>query len=195
MAVSIDEVSIRDYLTPAMQRDRFFNSAALALDPLFADIRAAINNNKILCTLANQPAAVLDFLAHWHFNLDVYDDTYSYGQKLALVQGAILNKIRKGTPSAVRAAMNVAFNYCELIEWWQDSPPGPPATFRIQIADPLTDPVKVNKMIATIIAVKNARSYFAGISSFNGVTPGSVYVSGAVGEYDYQILPYTPTVL
>src|SRR5271166_1424161 len=144
MSVNIDQVSTRDYLTPAMQADRFFNSAALALDPLFADIRAQISNNQILCALANQPEAVLDFLAHWHFNLDVYDDTFSYGQKLQLVQGAIINKIRKGTPSAVKAAMNVAFNYCELIEWWQDNPPGPPATCRIQIADPLGDPVKAN---------------------------------------------------
>jgi phage tail P2-like protein len=193
MSVSLDQVSLVDFLTPALQNDQFFYCAARALDPLLADIRSQIINNNILARLPNQASATLDFLAHWHFNLDVYDDTLPYGTKLLLVQQAILGKIRKGTPSAVKAAMNAVFAYCELIEWFQDTPQGPPNTFKVKIADPLVDPVRVNAMIKTIIAVKNARSYFAGIYSLTTIA-GTIYVGGLVGLYDYRVLPYQPTI-
>jgi len=195
MSVSIENVSLVDYLSPALRQDQFFYCLALALDPLLADIRAQIINNNVLARLHAQASATLDFLAHYHFNLDVYSDTLDPGVKLLLVQDAIINKIRKGTPSAVKAAMNAVFSYCELIEWFQKSPHGVPSTFEIKISDPLVDPVKVNAMIKTILAVKNARSYFARIYSFTPTSPGKVYVGGIIGELDYQILPYTPTVL
>jgi len=195
MSVSLNNVSLVELLSPALQNDQFFKCAALALDPLLADIRAQIINNNVLARLQNQSSATLDFLAHWHFNLDVYGDNLDYGVKLLLVQQAILGKIRKGTPSAVKAAMNAVFSYCELIEWFQDNPPGPPNTFRIKISDPLVDPVRVNAMIATVLAVKNARSYFGGIFSFAAFPAGTVYVGGILAEYDYQVLPYKPTIL
>jgi phage tail P2-like protein len=194
MSTSIDQFSLIDYLTPALKNDRFFYCLALALDPMLADIRAQRINNNILPRLQNQSTAVLDFLAHWHFDLDVYDDTLNYGTKLLLVQGAILNKIRKGTPSAVKFAMQTVFNYCELEEWWQTTPHGVPNTFKIKIADPLVDPVRVNAMIKTILAVKNARTYFAGIYSLATITTGTVYTGGVVAEFDYLILPYQATI-
>jgi phage tail P2-like protein len=195
MSVSIQDISLVDLLTPALKQDQFFLCLAQTLDPMLADIRAQVINSNVLPRLHAQTSATLDFLAHYHFNVDVYSDTLDTGVKLLLVQNAILNKIRKGTPSAVKAAMNAAFSYCELVEWWQTNPPGPHDTFRIKIADPLVDSAKVNSMIQTVLKVKNARSYFAGIFSFTPTTPGTVYVGGVIGEYDYQILPYNPTVL
>jgi len=50
-------------------------------------------------------------------------------------------------------------------------------------------------MIKTILSVKNARTYFAGISSFTTISAGTIYVGGLVAEYEYQVLPYTPTIL
>jgi phage tail P2-like protein len=191
----LDQVSLVDYLTPALKADQFFYALALTIDPYLPQTRAMIVNNNILPRLANQASATLDFLAHWHFNLDVYNDTMAFGTKLLLVENAIINKIYKGTPSAVKFAMNAAFNYCELVEWWQTTPTGPPNTFKIVIADPLVDPVKVNAMIKTIIAVKNARSYFAGIFSFSNIPAGTVYVGGILGLYDYRVLPYQATIL
>ena len=195
MSTSINDVSFVDYLTPALRNDQVFYCMALTLDPLFADIRTQIINNNVLPRLPNQSSAFLDLVAHYHFNLDVYSNDYDFGVKLKLVQDAILGKIRKGTPSAIKAAMNTVFNYVELIEWWQDNPPATPNTFRLKIADPLVDPVRVNSMIKTILAVKNARSYFAGISSFQIVPNATVYTGGIVASYLYQVLPYKQTIL
>jgi phage tail P2-like protein len=195
MSVSINDVSFSDYLTPAARQDLFFYCAALTLDPLLADIRSQVVNNNILPRLQNQSSAVLDVLAHYHFNVDVYDDNLDFGKKLILVRDAIQNKIRKGTPSAIKNTMNTVFNYVELIEWWQDSPPAPHDTFRLKISDPLVDGNKVKSMIKTIIAVKNARSYFAGITSFTNIPAADVYTGGVVALYDYRVLPYRKTIL
>ena len=130
MSTSINDVSFVDYLTPALRNDQVFYCMALTLDPLFADIRAQIINNNFLPRLQNQSSALLDFLAHYHFNVDVYDDTLDPGIKLKLIQNVIINKIKKGTPAAVKAAMNTVFNYCELIEWYNDTPPAPANTMR-----------------------------------------------------------------
>jgi phage tail P2-like protein len=195
MSASINDISFSEYLTPAAKQDLFFYCAALTLDPLLADIRAEIINNNVLPRLQNQSSQVLDVLAHYHFDLDVYDDNLDFGKKLILVRDAIKNKIRKGTPSAIKNVMNTVFNYVELIEWWQDSPPAHHDTFRLKIADPLVDGAKVQSMIKTIIAVKNARSYFAGISSFQIVPQANVYTGGVVGLYNYRVLSYRPTIL
>ena len=50
-------------------------------------------------------------------------------------------------------------------------------------------------MIKTILAVKNARSYFAGITSFAIVPAATVYTGGLVGLYDYRVISYRPTIL
>jgi phage tail P2-like protein len=198
MATNINQVSLLDYLTPALKNDQFFYCLALALDPLLADIRAQIQNNNILARLAAQSDATFDFLANYHFNLDTYDANYSHGVKLDLVQNAIMNKIKKGTPSAVKSVLSMAFSYAEIVEWWQDDPTGAtvqPNTFRVLISDPLSDPNKVNAMVRSILKMKNARSYFAGISSFVTLPNAMVYITLVVGEYSYEVPPYKQTVL
>jgi phage tail P2-like protein len=190
MATNINQVSLLDYLSPALKNDQFFYCLALALDPLLADIRTQIQNNNILARLVSQSDATLDYLAHYHFNLDTYDDTFVRGVKLNLIQNAIINKITKGTPSAVKSVLTMAFQYAEIVEWWQEDPTGTkvqPNTFRIVISDPLIDPNRVHAMTRTILKMKNARSYFAGISSFSSGTT-TQNIGCAMATYKYQLL-------
>ena len=193
----LTNTSFLSFLIPALQKDRFFVAMAKSLDPLLADFLSQIDNNRILCELANEPEEVLDLLAVYHFRLDVYDISFSYSQKLLLVQRAILDKIIKGTPAAVKATLSIAFDYAEVVEWWQDDPSGltvEPNTFRIQIHDDLVDPIKVGEMITTIFRVKNARSYLSGIASFAAAAPATLYLQGNIFEYELVTIPYTPTV-
>jgi phage tail P2-like protein len=189
--------SFLSFLSPALQKDQFFAALAKSLDPLLADFLVQIGNNRILCDLANQPEEVLDLLAVYHFNLDVYSLSFSYSQKLLFVQRAILDKIVKGTPAAVKATLSTAFSYAEVVEWWQDDPTGTtvvPNTFRIRINDPVVDPAKVTAMIRAIFKAKNARSYLSGIASFTSAPPATIYLQGNVAEYDLTVVPYAPTV-
>src|SRR5262249_46777471 len=180
MPDTIDNVSFAEFLNPAAKKDTFFLSAAYSLDPSLAEIRSLIVNNVILAALPNASEEILDFLAKYHFNVDVWDLRFTRDQKLALLENAIEDKTLRGTPYAVKKTLSIAFQSAKIIEWFEDSPPGPPSTFRIQINDPLVDPVRVQKMIDTIIKVKNARSWLANISSFDEAPTDVLYMGGVV---------------
>jgi len=182
------------YLSPALRKDSFFKALAESLDPVLAAYLKKIPVNIIISNLLNQPEEVLDFLAIFHFNVDAYDLDFPYDKKLALTQNAIKNKINKGTPAAIKNVIALAFDYCELIEWWQETPPGIPHTFRLKINDSLVDPVKLDRIVKAILKLKNVRSLYTGASSFLLVPPGTLYLLGNVNLYDYEVLPYLPTL-
>src|ERR1700758_1660716 len=140
---TLPSASLLDYCNPAMKNDQAFAAMAQALDPRLRDILSQIQNNRIICSISNAPEPVIDFLALYHFNTPWYNLTLDLFTKRRLVENSILNYLPFGTASAVRGLLSIAFNYAEIIEWWQDDPTGQtvePYTFRIQIADPLTDP-------------------------------------------------------
>ena len=195
MAETIDNTSFLAFLNPSAQKDRFFTNAARALDPLLADVRANIANNVILANLDVQEESTLDFLAVYHFNIDTWDLSFTRAQKLAFLKGAIYDKVLWGTPYAIKKCLSIAFNAAKIIEWFDDSPVGPHDTFRVLINDPLVDPVRVTKAVSMIIKKKNARTFFAGISSFTAAPTDTVYIGGSVAEYDHITLAYTPTIL
>jgi phage tail P2-like protein len=188
MADTIDNTPFVEFLNPAALQDRFFKAAAESIDPQLADIRTLTPNNIVLANLDNQTEATLDFLAQYHFNLQDYDLTFSYSQKLSMVKNAIVSKVYRGTRSAVESTLSIAFNSARVIEWWEDEPPGPPNTFRILIADPLNDPSKISAMEEVIFRNKNARSYLASIGSFTAIPPAPFYLTPASAEYDYTII-------
>ena len=170
-----------------MKADRGFAAMAQALDPALRDVLAQIQNNRIVCSLWTIPESIVDFLAIYHFNTPFYDLSFDLYKKRTLVENTILNYLPFGTASAVRGLLAIAFNYAEIIEWWQDTPPAPHDTFRIQIADPLIDPAKVSEMVRLILTMKNVRSYFAGISSFSTATATQKFRCASAG-YKYQLL-------
>jgi phage tail P2-like protein len=188
MAQTIDNVSFLEFLNPACQNDRFFKAVAETLDPLLADIRAQIANNITVANLDAQTEATLDLLAQFHFNMQDYNLSFSYGQKLALVKRAVVNKVTRGTRSAVESTLSIAFQTASVVEWWEDQPPGPPNTFRIVISDPLNDPSKISAMEQVIFRNKNARSYLASIGSFIAIPAAPTYFTPASGELTYTII-------
>jgi phage tail P2-like protein len=191
--------SFLQYLNPAAQKDQFFKSLAEGLDEELQKYLDKIHVNIIISSLDQQPEYVLDAVGLYHFGADGYDLTLPYGSKLELCKKAIVNKISKGTPSAIKQILPLCFDHVDLIEWFDDDPVGPPYTFRVKVADALVDPAQTRKMIQLILKLKNVRSWFAGLFSLDLIPappPGdaSFFMSGNVGRYDYQILPYKQTV-
>ena len=182
--LNLSQCSLADFYNPAVKNDQAFVAIAAALDPQLQAFISQIQACIILSNLNNQPVQVLDFLAIYHFNVDYYDTTLPIATKLLLIQNVILDKINKGTPQRIIDLMNQVFAFAELIEWFNDTPIAAPYTFRILIADPLTDPVKVANLLRAILIAKNVRSYFAGISSFQ--TGGIIdNIAMAIGQIDY----------
>jgi phage tail P2-like protein len=184
---SFPSASLLDFCNPAIAADQTFVAMAKALDPQLAEIRSLIQNNQIICSLFTIPENVVDFIAIYHFNTPYYNLTLPLNTKRRLVENSILNYLPFGTASAVRGLLSIAFNYAEVVEWWQDTPPAEPHTFRIVISDPLVDPAKVHEMIRLILVMKNVRSWFAGISSFT-TAQIPLKISCSVATYKYQVV-------
>jgi phage tail P2-like protein len=188
-SLTIWNASLLDYCNPSVKKDQAFVAICQALDPQLKAFLAEITNVIILSNISNQPENVLDFLALYHFNVDYYDTTLPKATKLLLIQNVIQDKISKGTPQRIIDLINDVFAFGELIEWFNDNPIGIPNTFRVQIADPLTDPVKVANLFRAILVAKNVRSYFAGISSFQSASFQNSVEAGMT-QYDYQIIAW-----
>ena len=170
-----------------MKADQTFVAMAKALDPELRTVLSLIPQNQIISNLAGVPENVVDFLAIYHFNTPYYDLTLPLDAKRRLVEYSILNYLPFGTASAVRGLLAIAFNYAEVIEWWQDTPPAEANTFRVQIADSLVDPARVANMYRLMMKVKNVRSYFAGFSAFTSATTTQKIAVG-VATYKYQVI-------
>jgi phage tail P2-like protein len=173
-----------DYTNPAIKQDQGFVAICKALDPQLQAFVSQIQACIIFSNLNNQPVAVLDFLAVYHFNVDYWDTTLPVATKLLLIQNVILDKINKGTPQRIIDLMNQVFQFAEMIEWFNDPFGAAPYTFRIVMADPLTDPVKVSNLLRAILVAKNVRSYFTGISSFQTAMLNDS-IGLKTGQYDY----------
>jgi len=187
---SLPSASLLDYCNPAMKADKAFAAMAQSLDPQLREILGLMSVNQIICSLWTIPENVVDFIALYHFNTPFYDLNFPLLKKRKLVENTILTYMPFGTASAVRSAVSIAFNYAEVIEWWQDDPTGQtaaPNTFRVKIADPLIDPAKVKEMMRLILIMKNVRSWFAGITAFATGT-GIQKIGCAVAAYKYQVI-------
>jgi phage tail P2-like protein len=186
---TIVDCSLADFYTPPLAGDQQFVALAAAIDPLLQQFVADLQSAIIYANIGNQPESLLDYLALYCFDVDYYDPSLPLNTKLLLIEDVIYRKAIKGTPFAIRHYLGLAFGSAVIIEWWQEpqygNPVGQPNTFRVQIADPLVDTTKVASIIRLIIQVKNARSWFGGISS---MTYAKMPIMNAgVGYADYAI--------
>ncbi|MGD0178768.1 MAG: phage tail protein I [Terriglobales bacterium] len=168
----------------------FFMAASDALTPIMQAFVQQITSTIIFGNLGGQPEAIIDFLAIYHFNVDYYDTTLPLSTKVGLVQNVILNKIIKGTPQAILNIINGVFQYCELIEWFNDSPVAEANTFRVQVTQSVINPAQVAAMTRAILTFKNARSYFAGVSSIETALFPALNAGVQTGEFSYQLLTF-----
>jgi phage tail P2-like protein len=187
--IAIQDAQLSDFYSPALQQDVAFQAISDALTPQLQNFAQQVQKGIIFPNLANQPEAILDFIALWHFNVDAYDVTWPFNQKLQSIQHVMLDKLNKGTPARIKSIVaQAALTYAEVQEWWQLSPQGPPYTFGVQIADSNPSLAKVNAMVADIMRMKNVRSYFLGVFSLS-TSPGDlVYVSIASGNIQYEVV-------
>lgn len=187
--IQIQDAALSDFYSPALKQDVAFMAISDALTPILQDFSRQIQKGIIFPNLANQPEAILDFLALWHFNVDAYDVTWPFPQKLQSIQHVMLDKLTKGTAARVRSVVaQSGLKYAEVQEWWQATPPDEPYTFSVVIADSNPSLALVNQAVANIMKVKNVRSYFAGVGSIETPSGAMVYVSVSAGEIEYEVV-------
>lgn len=103
------------------------------------------------------PEALLDHLA-WEHSVDVWDVEWPVDIKRNLVALAELIHRYKGTPYAIKLALNALNMRTDLLEWWQDTEAPAPGTFKVTAyagqALHTDDEVFINqRLVGVIIAV------------------------------------------
>ncbi|MCC5882480.1 MAG: phage tail protein I [Halomonas sp.] len=78
------------------------------------------------------PTHLLPYLA-WAFSVDRWDPKWSTAAKRGVIRSSWEVHKRKGTISALRRVVEPLGYLLEVIEWWQQEPPGPRGTFTLRI--------------------------------------------------------------
>ncbi|MFZ1418254.1 MAG: phage tail protein I [Burkholderiaceae bacterium] len=157
-------------LVPAMRRDL----SQRAIESVHARVEDIDVSAVITADYDHVPASVLPALAEETGLLgDAGWDYAGFGpspeaKKRKLLKQAVPLQAKRGTRGAVEdalAALNVSSN---ITEWWQDSPPAQPYTFRIDLLlsemteneQPVLSKARFDTLIKTVAYWKNVRSVF-----------------------------------
>jgi phage tail P2-like protein len=103
------------------------------------------------------PANLLPWLA-WGFSVDEWNADWTEVQKRSVIAASIGIHQRKGTVGAVRRVLESFGVGLAFQEWWQQTPPGTPHTFKL-LASFITTPASVQDSIFEAVnRVKPVRS-------------------------------------
>lgn len=177
-------ISLLDICSPALAADPGFNAAAVAIDEEMQAVSTVLWLVDTLTNLDAQTSLVLDYIA---IALQVYNysTTFPIPQKIALILASLDWHMRVGTPSVLKEVINASLAYCELQEWFQYG--GTAYHFRLLFSQSGSDPILDAQVIATVLMLKNVRSYFDG-SFFISAATSNVYAGMATASYSFQDL-------
>lgn len=85
-----------------------------------------------LCNPNTCPVDLLPYLA-WAFSVDRWDSKWTEAAKRAAIRSSHYIHSRKGTIGALRRVVEPLGYLIEVLEWWQTTPNGVPATFAIKV--------------------------------------------------------------
>lgn len=88
----------------------------------------------------NCDPSFLPWLA-WEWRVDVWDDAWPVEQKREVVKNALLLFKYKGTPWAVKRALDLTGYTAEVIEWHQQVPEGARGTFFVDVPSTPEKPI------------------------------------------------------
>jgi phage tail P2-like protein len=89
----------------------------------------------------------------WQWRVDVWDDSWPVSQQREVVKNALLLARYRGTPWAVKRALELTGYDATLTEWWQQAPEGERGTFRVDVVTSNTraiDDVFYNQVFALV---------------------------------------------
>ena len=147
MARRLGTTPFRELLPDSLSGDPSIRAAAAALDTVLdATTRAIpgvllyarlahdtgfVEPVAMLPPLASLPEPVLDLLA-WQLHVEGYEAAVDVAAKRQLIAGSLLLHRRRGTPWAVRTALETALRLPTVIrQWWEYE--GRPYFFRVRL--------------------------------------------------------------
>lgn len=137
------------------------------------------------------PANLLPWLA-WAFSVDAWDSTWTDQEKRDVIKASLEVHKHKGTISAIDRALKPLGYLIEVIEWWEETPPAEPYTFKIVMGTankPVSEEL-YKKAERIVLTYKNLRSHLRALTIKTEVR-GRVYAGAAVIDgQDTTVYPY-----
>lgn len=123
------------------------------------------------------PSELLPWLA-WEFQVDTWNSDWTEQEKRDAIKRAPYIHRHRGTPAAVRRALVDSPFGSEIVEWFEQNPPGDPYTFRLNVFQndlPVTE-LDHQDLKHAVMRAKNLRSWFS-VHIF-GRLQGEAYAAG-----------------
>ena len=142
------------------------------------------------------PASHLPWLA-WAVSVDEWNHAWSDAQKRAVIKASFKVHQHKGTVGALRAALSAIGYDIEMMEWFQESPPGEPYTFGLtaELDGRGIDAGLWDEIESVALAAKNARSHLRYVR-LRSTVRGKFYVGGTtISAEIVSVEPYKLTEL
>lgn len=174
---TLTDATLSETLTPSLQSEHDFVSAAEAIEPEFQLLVEDVPSIAVRTLISSISDLLLQYLA-MEFRADYYDATASRYVREQTVLNALEWNTRLGTPSVIDEIITLYFNVAIVEEWNQYG--GDNYHFRVKIQDPLTDSAVVAAATAKVLQLKNVRSQFDGFVRIYAVQPAQRYAASLV---------------
>lgn len=172
----VDDIPLKETLPDSIRKDRTVQDICDAIKKEMQAVSRAAGYCLLLPRLDELSETLLDELA-WEYHVDLYDQNYDIGQKRELVRQALENHRKKGTAAVVRNVVSIILEDGRVEEWFQYG--GEPYHFRvILILGPMASEDTIQKLVDTVYAVKNVRSWLDYVQ-FHRESEGRIYFGGA----------------
>lgn len=172
----LDDIPLKETLPDSIRKDQTVQDICDALKEEMRAVNQATGYCLLLPRLDELSEALLDELA-WEYHVDFYDQTLPVDQKREMVRQALENHRKKGTAAVVRSVVSIILEDGRVEEWFQYG--GEPYHFRvILIMGPMASEDTIQKLVDTVYAVKNVRSWLDYVQ-FHRESEGNIYFGGA----------------
>lgn len=143
---------------------------------------------------ATCPADLLPWLA-WAFSVDNWETDWTEAQKRSAIAASYAVHRTKGTIGAVRRALNALGLGVQIVEWFEEDPPGDPYTFRVSlnVDQGEVSQESLRKALAVIYAAKNLRSHLANIDVIVESIADVVFAGVSLSGHEITIEPWIPS--
>ncbi|MBR1658167.1 MAG: phage tail protein I [Synergistaceae bacterium] len=118
MAKDIELISLNDIIPPSISGDRHIQSIISATDPQLREVSRSIREAFIISRIDELPENVIDLLA-WQWHVDSYEPALPITTKRELVRDSVRWHRKKGTKSAIKAALEKLDFVPTIKEWFE----------------------------------------------------------------------------
>lgn len=189
MAKAYQDIAFGDLLTPSIADDANVSAGAQSVDGPFKSVQADIGQVLILSRIDSLSEPILDRLAY-RFHVEGWDKADSVERKRELIRSAVELHRYKGTPWAVKTALEALGWPAELAEWFEYS--GDPYRFKVAIDASAKPPTATtwDDIESVINDWKNERSHLDEIAiTVSRTSEVPVIASACVGHEHVIIEP------